>query len=81
MDVNSIFTVGERPDLTVIASDLLHYDWYQEVIQSTYPSLSLPEPYPYPETIASANPGREACHVQYADRTRIECSNPISVLP
>lgn len=70
------FALGERPDLTVLATELLHYDWYQEVMQTTYPNLSLPDAFPYPETIARANPGRPTCHVQYSDRTEIECTEP-----
>ena len=71
------FALRERPDLTVLATELLHYDWYQEVLRSTYPSLSLPGPFPYPETIASANPGHAACHVQYTDQAEIKCRTPI----
>lgn len=73
------FALHKRPDLTVLATELLHYDWYQEVMRTTYPNLSLPDPFPYPETIARANAVRPTCHVQYADRTEIECAGPMAV--
>jgi hypothetical protein len=67
------FALGERSDLAVMASDLLHFDWYQETLQSTYPSLAVPGPFPWPETMALANPSRPVCYVQYVDQTEIEC--------
>ena len=33
------FALGERRDVAVLATDLLHFDWYQENLRSTYPSL------------------------------------------
>ncbi len=68
------FALSQRPDLAVMASDLLHFDWYQENLQSTYPSLAVPGPFPWPETMALANPARPACYVQYADQAEIECA-------
>lgn len=68
------FARGERPDLAVIAADLLHFDWYQETLRATYPSLEIPGPFPWPETIAPANPTRPACRVRYSDGAVIECS-------
>ncbi len=68
------FALGERPDLTVIATDLLHFDWYQENLRSTDPSLIVPTPFPWPETIAGANASRPACYVQYSDHTMVNCS-------
>jgi hypothetical protein len=72
------FALSERPDLAVMASDLLHFDWYQENLQSTYPSLAVPGPFPWPGTIAAANPSRPACYVQYADHAEIECAQPLT---
>jgi hypothetical protein len=70
------FALGERPDLAVMASDLLHFDWYQENLRSNYPSLLVPGPFPWPETIASANTGRAVCYAQYSDHAEINCSEP-----
>jgi hypothetical protein len=67
------FALGERPDLAVVAEDLLHFDWYQENLRSTYPSLMVPAPFPWPETIASVNPSRPMCYAQYDDATSFHC--------
>ena len=67
----------ERPDLIVVASDLLHFDWYMETLQGIYPALVLPGSLPYPETIMRANPSRATCYVQYNNRPEIECFEPI----
>jgi hypothetical protein len=70
------FALGERPDLIVLAEDLLHFDWYQENLRATYPSLVLPEPFPWPGAIISVNPARAACYARYSARTEMNCSNP-----
>lgn len=71
------FAVNERPDLVVIAEELLHFDWYQETLQSTYPTLNVPGPLPWAETVSTANPSRAVCHVQYSNRTEIKCTDPL----
>ena len=72
------FALHERPDLAVMASDLLHFDWYQETLRSTYPELVLPGPLPWPESMAFANPSRPVCHVQYAGGAHMSCSQPLT---
>jgi hypothetical protein len=67
------FALGERPDLAVLAEDLLHFDWYQENLRDTYPSLVIPGPFPWPETLIPANPSRPVCYMQYTDRAEIDC--------
>jgi hypothetical protein len=73
------FALKERTDVIVLATELLHFDWYQEIIQSTYPSLIVPSPFSWPETISRANPQRPVCHVQYTDHAEIECTKPLVV--
>jgi hypothetical protein len=68
------YALRERPDLAVVARELVPFDWYQEGLRSTYPTLSVPGPVVYPETIASANPERPVCQVQYNDRVEMECT-------
>jgi hypothetical protein len=70
------FALHERPDLVVIATDLLHFDWYQETLRSTYPALVLPGPFPWPETVMDANPLVPACFVEYTGQTIMDCSPP-----
>jgi hypothetical protein len=68
------FALHQRPDVAVLAIDLLHFDWYQETLISTYPWLEVPGPFPWPESIAAANPARAACDVRYSDRMEMYCS-------
>ena len=68
------FALGERADVAIVAVDLLHFDWYQENLRATYPSLVVPGPFPWPETLASANPSRAVCYAGYSDRTELNCS-------
>jgi len=67
------FALHQRPDIAIVAEELLHFDWYQETIQSTYPSLMIPAPFPWSQNIVNANPTRPACYVQYMDQPRIDC--------
>ncbi|NOY99950.1 MAG: DUF2723 domain-containing protein [Chloroflexi bacterium] len=67
------FALKERPDLAVIATDLLHYDWYQEGIRLQYPSLILPSTFLWEEIVTASNPQRPVCYVKYEDRTYIHC--------
>ena len=70
------FALHERLDLLVLATDLLHFDWYQENLHVTYPTLVVPGPFPWPETIVQANPLRAICYVQYSDHAEVDCSKP-----
>lgn len=67
------FALHERPDVAVISSELLGYDWYQENLASTYPDLQLPGPMSFAERMAALNPGRAACYVEYIDSAQIAC--------
>ena len=69
------FALAERPDLVVLAEDLLHYDWYQESIRAAYPSLVLQGPFPWASTIKEANSGRNVCYVKYDGQVEILCEN------
>jgi hypothetical protein len=67
------FALKERPDLAVVATDLLYYDWYQQTLHSVYPELKLPGPFPFAETMAAQNPARPVCFVEYVEETQIQC--------
>ena len=68
------FALHQRPDLVVIARDLVTFDWYQETLRSTYPTLSMPGSIVYPETIVRYNPHRSICQVQYSNQAEMECT-------
>lgn len=67
------YALGQRPDLAVIAVDLLQFPWYLQTLQSTYPDLELPGPFPFPQTVIAANPGRAVCYAQYLQAAEINC--------
>jgi len=67
------FALQERPDLVVVAEELLHFDWYQETLRDTYPSLDIPTPFPWAQTVADANPTRPVCYIQPTEQTEIDC--------
>jgi hypothetical protein len=63
----------QRPDLTIVATDLLHFDWYQQILHTVYPDLNVPGPFPFVETIIVANPEHPVCSVQYIQIADIAC--------
>ena len=69
------FALGERQDLAILAEDLLHFDWYRETIQATYPSLEMSGRFAWPETIGMDNPSRPLCFVEYRMQAEIRCSD------
>ena len=62
-----------RPDLVIVATDLLGFKWYLQTLHTTYPDLNLPGPFPFAETVVVANPGRPICYVQYVQAPEINC--------
>ena len=63
------YALHERPDLVLVANDLLPFDWYRDNLRYTYPDLVIPAPSTEPWLIAlrSANPERPACYVYSAE--------------
>lgn len=66
------FALGERPDVVIVAADLLHFDWYQQTLRAAYPALVVPGPLPFDETVRQANPSRPACYVA-SPRVLVDC--------
>lgn len=67
------YALHQRADIAIIAIELLQFDWYQDTLRATYPSLTVPEPYPFPDTLISANPNRPVCIVEYDGLANIRC--------
>jgi hypothetical protein len=67
------YALGERPDIAVVATDLLPFDWYQQTLHTNYPNLELPGPFPFAETMAVANPKRPVCYIEYVQLADIHC--------
>jgi hypothetical protein len=67
------YALQNRPDLAVVVTDLLSFDWYQETLHSNYPSLELPGSFPFAETVAAFNPERPVCYIEYTNKAQIDC--------
>lgn len=68
------FALNERSDLSVIATDLLHFPWYLDTLRMSYPSLNLSAYFPWPETVIQENPEHPICFISYVDAVQIECT-------
>lgn len=73
------YALHSRPDLAIMASDLLQFDWYLQTLRNTYPTMDLSEPFPFPETVIVMNPGRWVCYVEYVQLPVITCLPPRSL--
>ncbi len=69
------FALGQRPDLVVVSTGLLPFDWYQETLRSTYPGLILPGPFPFAEQMIFLNPARPVCYIEYTQMADIQCES------
>lgn len=79
-DAQAVFTVwyfhlmlGQRPDVAVIAEELLHLDRCLATLQDTYPGLDASGLMPWAKNVADASPSRPACSAQYARWAEIFC--------
>jgi len=69
------FVLHARPDLAVLDTRLLSYDWYRNMLRSAYPSLSVPEhegvttPYEF----IAANTTRPVCEASLSGSTVVDC--------
>jgi len=70
------YALNERPDLFIIASDLLHFPWYLETVRATYPALNLSEPFPWTTTVIAENPNLPVCYVNYTNNAQVDCNDP-----
>lgn len=68
------FALGQRPDMVVMATDLLHFDWYDQTLRSTYPQVNWPDDLFWPQTVTAANPTRPVCTVSWMQAVRVNCS-------
>lgn len=66
------YALGGRPDLAVIAPDLLPYAWYREGLAHNYASQDLVVKQQRAELILH-NPGRAVCAVEYLGLAEISC--------
>ncbi len=59
----------ERPDLVVVADELLPFDWYRESLAQVYPQLAVPDSTAdfWQSAVMEANPSLPVCFSDYPD--------------
>jgi hypothetical protein len=68
------FALRQRQDITVVVTDLLHFEWYAHVLQDTYPRVNWPEGYLlWMQTIVTANPTLPPCFISYKEQAQMDC--------
>lgn len=67
------YALHKRPDIVLVAIDLLPFPWYQDTLRNNYPDLTLPAFFTFPEVVAASNPERKICHIQYDLSAQITC--------
>jgi hypothetical protein len=67
------YALRNRPDLVVVATDLLPFDWYQETLHANYPDLVLPYHFPSTQQLMMLNLDRPTCYIEYIQITDINC--------
>lgn len=68
------FALHQRPDLVVIAPDLLHFDWYRESLRLIYPQLVVTDAMPTADAVKADNQKRPVCFVEYILDATIDCA-------
>jgi hypothetical protein len=69
------FVLHERPDMAVLDTRLLSYNWYRNMLRSAYPSLHVPEhqgvttPYEF----VAVNTTRPVCEASFSGSTVVDC--------
>ena len=67
------YALKQRPDLTVIATDLLQFDWYAHTLRTIYPSIDWSGDFLWQVTVTKQNPTHPTCYVSYTDKEDIAC--------
>jgi Protein of unknown function (DUF2723) len=67
------FALKQRPDIAVVATDLIQFDWYANTLRSIYPSINWNGDFLWVETITMQNPSHPICTVSYWDTEEITC--------
>ena len=75
------YALKQRPDITVIATELLGWDWYIHTLRSTYPALDWSAKITWSPSIIQNNPGHPICQVSYWNKEEISCNSGINTSP
>lgn len=71
------FALGHRPDIRVVASDLLEYDWYRENLEKIYPDIKIYKStnLTWVNSIDLNNPEHPICHTYYDQQSYLYCED------
>lgn len=71
------FALGHRPDVRVVASGLLEYDWYRHNLKKIYPDIKLfkSKNLTWANSIDLDNPERPLCHAYYDLQPYLYCED------
>jgi hypothetical protein len=69
------YALHQRPDIALVAINLMPYDWYRRNLVSAYPTLLVPDhaTLSWDSTIIQANPGRPVCDASYKNVIDFSC--------
>jgi hypothetical protein len=70
------YALQQRPDMAIIATDLLQNEWYQDMVRANYPALTLPDFFMFSEVIIAYNSNRTICYVEYTSSAQVRCLPP-----
>jgi hypothetical protein len=71
------YVLKERPDIAVIVTNLLPYQWYRDTLKNTYPALIIPNSMSdsLQTTIIMLNSGHPVCYTIVVNEGSIYCKN------
>lgn len=69
------YVLKNRPDIAVIVTNLLPYDWYRNTLHTTYPALNIPSGISnsWKAGIIEENPNRPVCNTIVVEDASISC--------
>jgi hypothetical protein len=69
------YALHQRPDIVVVATDLLSFDWYRDTLRANYPSLQIPTASSdiWMNEIVQVNPNHTVCYAYYYGEVVLSC--------
>jgi hypothetical protein len=69
------YALHQRPDIVVVATDLLSFEWYRKTLRANYPGLQVPMDTPgiWMDEIMQVNPNHTVCYAYYSGEVVLSC--------
>ncbi len=68
------YALRQRPDVVIVATDLLYYDWYLDTLRATYPTLVIEGDVVWSGSLVSQNLARPVCVLDDRDLEAVLCA-------